>query len=222
MDYHKKQWPGSYDKDVIVKRVTGLPPTSSITTMSTDSMDVVTKCIYMYTICNVVPRKEGRDKINIEDYFLIDQLITREQISLPTIFVKHIEHAKSVSSHGIPFVPLIKMILEYEDCYSEGTVEEQETVGKFLDMKCLSQANFLYENDIWTKVAKPSAPQSFEDLPLLPTAELQGINFMTISEISKQITDQFETLTKAVMKKFDEQSERIEKLEEGMEVLKGR
>ena len=33
--------------------------------MNHDNMDVVTKSVYMYTICNVVPMKEGREKINI-------------------------------------------------------------------------------------------------------------------------------------------------------------
>ena len=101
---------------MIVKKITGASPTSSITTMSHEGIDVITKAVYMYTICNVVPRKEGREKINIQDFLLIDQLLKKEQVSLPAIFVKHLEHAKSVASHGIPFAPLIKMILEYEEC----------------------------------------------------------------------------------------------------------
>ena len=189
-------------------------------------MDVITKAIYMYTICNVVPRKEGRDKINIEDYLLINQLLKREQISLPAIFVKLIKHAKSVSFHGIPFAPLIKKILEYEECYVEGTVEETETLGKPLDMRCLSQAYFLYENGAWTRVAKASPPPRIEGITSLPTAEPQRINFMTMAEISRQMTTQFENLTELVVKMHEEQcarlnevEERLNKVEEGVRKL---
>ena len=89
MEYQKKNWPSSHDRETVVKNVTGPSPTSSITTMSHDGMDVVTKAVYMYTICNVVTRKEGREKINIQDYLLIDQLLKREHVSVPAIFVKH-------------------------------------------------------------------------------------------------------------------------------------
>ena len=189
--------------------------------MSHDSMDVVTKSVYMYTICNIVPRKEGREKINIQDYMLIDQLLKREHVSLPAIFVKHLEHAKSVSSHGIPFAPLIKKILEYEEGYKEGTAEETETLGKSLDMRCLTQALFRFEDGTWTKVAKTAPPPpSIEGITILPTAEPHGINFMTISELSIRMETQFEALTELLMKVHDEQCKRMDKLEGELKRIK--
>ena len=136
--------------------------------------------------------------------------------------MKHIEHAKSVSSHGIPFAPLIKKILEYEECYTERTAEETETLGNLLDMRCLSQANFLYENGAWTRVAKASPPPRIEGITSLPTVEPQGINFMTMAEISRQMETQFERLTELVVKMHEEQCVRLDKVEEAVRKLSGK
>ena len=46
-------------------------------------MDITTKVMLMYIICNLAPRKEGRDKIIIKDYLLLNKILDLEQVSLP-------------------------------------------------------------------------------------------------------------------------------------------
>ena len=58
-----------------------------------DNMDIITKVIFMYTICNIVPRKEGREKVAIQDYLLVNKIMDGEQVSLPKIIIKYLEHA---------------------------------------------------------------------------------------------------------------------------------
>ena len=62
-----------YKKEELISRVLDQPtgPISSV--VSHDNMDVITKVMFMYTICNVVPRKEGREKVATHDYLLINQ-----------------------------------------------------------------------------------------------------------------------------------------------------
>ena len=61
-----------------------------------DYIDIITKVMFMYTICNVVPRKEGREKVAIQDYLLINKILDGEKVNLPKIIMKHLEHAISV------------------------------------------------------------------------------------------------------------------------------
>ena len=68
-----------------------------------DVMEIITKVMFMYTIYNIVPRKEGREKVAIQDYLLVNKTLDGEKASLPKIIMKHIEHATSVQKHGIPY-----------------------------------------------------------------------------------------------------------------------
>ena len=81
-----------------------------------DNMDIITEVIFMYTICNVALRKEGREKVAIQDYLLINKILDGEKVSLSKIIMKHLEHAMSVQKYGIPYGVLIKKILEYYEC----------------------------------------------------------------------------------------------------------
>ena len=76
-------------------------------------MDITTKVMFMYTICNLVLRKKGRDKIAIEYYLLLNKILDLEQVSLSKIVMKYLDHARSVQKHGIPYGFLIRKILEY-------------------------------------------------------------------------------------------------------------
>ena len=42
----------------------------------------VSKIMFMYVICNVVPRREGREKISIEYYLLVDEILIQKPVSL--------------------------------------------------------------------------------------------------------------------------------------------
>ena len=64
-----------------------------------------------------------------------------------------------------------------------------------LDKRCLSQVGFAFENDSWPRVPKTSPTSRVEDLLLIPTASLQ-VNFMTISEMSKLMMEQFGDIRK--------------------------
>ena len=97
----------------------------------------------MYIICNLVPRKEGRDKIAIEDYLLLNKMLDLEQVSMPKIVMKHLDHARSLQTHGIPYGFIIRKILEYVKVYTEEI--NPVVLGKPLDLKCMSQAYFKFD-----------------------------------------------------------------------------
>ena len=87
--------------------------------VSHDNMDIINKVMFMYTINNLVPRKEGREKVVIQDYILINNFLDGDVISLLKLIMKHLDHVKSVQNHGIPYGCIIKQILEYCECYAE-------------------------------------------------------------------------------------------------------
>ena len=74
-------------------------------------MDIYSKICYMLLRVNIVPRKEGREKVDILDVILINKLLDNEKISLPLLILKHLEHARSIPHHGIPYGLIIKKIL---------------------------------------------------------------------------------------------------------------
>ena len=72
----------------------------------------------MYVICNVVPRREGREKIAIKDYLLVDEILKQKPVLLPQIVMKHLDHVKSIQRHGITFV--VKSLLSSMGLYEDG------------------------------------------------------------------------------------------------------
>ena len=123
--------------------------------MSQDGMDVITKVFYMLLRANIVPRKEGREKVGIIDIILINKLLDEEKISLPLLILKHFEHARSIPHHGIPYCAVIRKILEDFEIYEEGS--DVIELGKPLDKKCFQQAHFKYEDGAWksSRLLKP-------------------------------------------------------------------
>ena len=75
--------------------------------MSQEGMDITSKVLYMLLRANLVPRKEGREKVGILDIILINKMLDDDKLSLPLLFLKHLEHARSISHHGIPYGALI-------------------------------------------------------------------------------------------------------------------
>ena len=89
----------------------------------------------MYVIRRVCLRREDKETIAIEDYLLVDELLKQQQISLSQIVKKHLEHARSILKHGIPFGALIKCLFTSMGIYEDG--ENPLILDKPLDMKCL-------------------------------------------------------------------------------------
>ena len=54
-----------YNKEELIAWVIAQPTRSASSVVSHDNMDIITKVMFMYTICNVVLRKEGREKVAI-------------------------------------------------------------------------------------------------------------------------------------------------------------
>ena len=86
-------------------------------------------------------------------------------------------------------------------------------------MKCLTQANFRFENGTWTKVEKPS--------PQLPRIEgsARGTSSPSTSSIellTEKMETQFETLTELLLKLHEEQSKKLDSLEKELKELKAR
>ena len=137
-----------------MSRVLGqVPNASSSSNTSHEGMDITTKVMFMYTICNLISKKEGRDKVTIEDCLLLNKIFDLGQVSLPKIVMKHLEHARSVQKHGILYGLLIRRILEYCEVYTEGT--DPIVLEKPLNLKCLSQAFFKYDKKKeWHKVPR--------------------------------------------------------------------
>ena len=112
--------------------------------MSQEGMDVIANVCYMLLRANLVPRKEGREKVRILSIILINKLLDEEKVSLPLLILKHLEHAISIPRHGIPYGALIRKILEFFEIYEEGS--DIIELGKPLDKKCLQHALFKYED----------------------------------------------------------------------------
>ena len=119
----------------MINRVLGPASSSKGHSMSQEGMDIVAKVCYMLLRANLVPRKEGREKVGILDIILINKLLDEEKVGLPLLILKHVEHARSIPHHGIPYGALISKILEYFEIYEEGSyIIELENP---LDKKCL-------------------------------------------------------------------------------------
>ena len=88
--------------------------------MSQDSIDVIKKVCYILLRTNLVPRKEGREKVGILNIILINKLLDEEKVSLPLLILKHFDHARSIPHHGIPYGAMIRKILEDFELYKEG------------------------------------------------------------------------------------------------------
>ena len=110
--------------------------------MSQKGMNVNSKVCYMLLRANLVPRKEGREKVGILDVILINKMLAEEKTSLPLLILKHLEHARSIPHHGIPYGAIIRRILEDFEIYEEGS--DIIELGKPLDKKCLQQAHFKF------------------------------------------------------------------------------
>ena len=93
---------------------------------------------------NLVPRKEGREKVGILDIVLINKMLDEEKISLPLLILKHLEHARSIPHHGIPYGAINRKILEDFELYEEGS--DIIELGKPLDKKCFKQAHFKFKD----------------------------------------------------------------------------
>ena len=106
--------------------------------MSQEGMDVVAKVCYVLLCANLVPRKEGREKVGILDIILINKMLDEEKISLPFLILKHLEYVRSITHHGIPYGTVIQTILEDFKIYEEGSNVIE--MGKSMDKKCLQHA----------------------------------------------------------------------------------
>ena len=146
-DYIKQVWPAYLPRDVMINRVLGPASSSRGHSMSQENMDVYSKICYMLLRANIVPRKEGREKVGILDVILINKLLDNEKISLPLLILKHLEHAQSIPHHRIPYGPIIKKILQDFELYEEGS--DIIELGKPLDKRCLQQAHFKFEDGSW-------------------------------------------------------------------------
>ena len=150
--YVKCQWLESCNKEEVMHQVLGQVPEAGSSTTSHEKMSIVSKIMFMYVICNVCPKLEGIEKITIEYYLLVDELLKQQPVSLPQIVMKHLEHARSILKHGIPFGALIKCLLTSLGIYKDG--DNPLFLGKPLDMKCLGQASFKFDKKegVWLRV----------------------------------------------------------------------
>ena len=74
----------------------GQVPEAGSSTGSHESMSIISKIMFMYVIYNVCPRCNGRERITIDDYLLVDELLKQQPISLPHIVMKHLEYVRSI------------------------------------------------------------------------------------------------------------------------------
>ena len=66
-----------------MQRILGQVPDAGSSTALHENMTIISKIIFIYMICNVVPQKEGREKIAINGYVLVDEILRTKQVSLP-------------------------------------------------------------------------------------------------------------------------------------------
>ena len=74
-DYIKNAWPSYLPKEVMLNRVLGPASSSQGHTMSQEGMDFNNKVCYMLLRANIVPRKEGCEKVGILDAILINKIL---------------------------------------------------------------------------------------------------------------------------------------------------
>ena len=78
-----------------MQRVLGQVPEAGSSIDSHENMSIISKIVFMYVICNVVPRRKGREKIAIEDYLLVNEILKQKPIFLQLIVMKHLPSNKS-------------------------------------------------------------------------------------------------------------------------------
>ena len=94
------------------------------------------KLLHKFLIRNVVPKKEKRGTVFINDAILMEKTVSGSLVDLPRIVMAHMQMAQSHDTHVLPYPHLVKKILETFQYYP---AELKETPYS----SCLTIANIL-------------------------------------------------------------------------------
>ena len=145
-------------------------------------------------------------------------LLDKELMSLPRIFLKHIEHARTVSSHGIPFGCIIKKVLEYLGVYREGA--KDVLLGKPLYHKCIAQAYFKWEGGQWVKTPRLSPTQTQEEGEADEVLRLEGPGSMPESDqVFVKLGDMISAFTTGMYNNFLALAKQVKQVGERHDLL---
>ena len=75
------------------------------------------KLLYKFLIRNVVPRKENRGTVTINDAILMEKIISGEMVDLPRLMLAHMQFCFSHDTHALPYPNLIEKILKFFSYY---------------------------------------------------------------------------------------------------------
>ena len=149
----------------------------------------------------------------IEDCLLLNKILDLKQVILPKIVMKHLEHARFMQKHGIPYGFLIRKILEYFEIYTKGT--NPVVLEKPLDLKCLSQAPFMFDkkDKKWHKASKVYCALEKADEEHVLLLEGPGLD-PKIDKVLQKMVEMIKTLAHQVNEHYLDLSKRLKKVED--------
>jgi len=81
------------------------------------------KLLHKFLIRNVVPRKENRGTILINDTVLMEKIISGDLVDLPRLMLAHMQFCSSHDTHALPYPNLIEKILKFFSYYPKDVPE---------------------------------------------------------------------------------------------------
>ena len=132
------------------------------------------KLLHKFLIRNVVPRKENRGTVLINDVVLMEKIISGDLVDLPRLMLAHMQFCFSHDTHALPYPNLVKRILEFFSYYPE---EIQETkFSSCLTLSTLHSMKFRAES-VATKEASPPPLLEGPPAPSVPSSSAPPASF---------------------------------------------
>ena len=132
------------------------------------------KLLHKFLIQKVVPRKEKRGTVLINDVVLMEKIIFGDLFDLPRLIIEHMQFCFSHDTHVLPYPHLVKQILEFFSYYPE---EIQETkFSNCLTLSTLHSMKFRAES-VATKETSPPLMLEGPPPPSVPSSSSPPASF---------------------------------------------
>jgi len=129
------------------------------------------KLLHKFLIRNIVPRKENRGTVLINDVVLMEKIISGDLVDLPRLMLAHMQFCFSHDTHALPYPNLIEKILKFFSYYSEEIPET--TFSSSLTLSTLHSMKFRAEPTT-TREAPPPPLLEGPPAPIAPSSSAQS------------------------------------------------